>query len=138
MLILLATATLTVARSRNTGFTGFLYSVEVPGRLCCLPCKISPCCFFRHVEDKPFCFISHPKRKTLSDETDLGMFQTLAPQNRRWSKNTQLSTALISASALFAGLICLLSMTSSYIIVLIFDTYTIEPMEWSYKLQFLH
>ena len=65
------------------------------------------------------------------------MFQTLAAKKKH-SINTQLSTAPISASAYFAGPTCQLSMTSSYIIVLIVDTYTIEPMEWSYELHLLH
>ena len=57
------------------GFTGFLYSLELPGRLCCLPCKISPYCCVRHVEEKPFRFLIDSKRKTLSEETNLGMLQ---------------------------------------------------------------
>ena len=30
---------------------GFMYSMEFPGSLYCLSCKISPCCFVRHVEE---------------------------------------------------------------------------------------
>ena len=57
-------ATLTV-RGRGTPGSqvsyGFVYSMEFPGSLYCLSCKISPCCFVRHVEE------------------NLGMIQNLAP-----------------------------------------------------------
>ena len=61
------------------GFTSIIYSMEFPGRLCCLSCKTSPYCFARHVEEKPWSFLSDPKRKTLSEETNLGTLQNLAP-----------------------------------------------------------
>ena len=81
----LATATLTVAWSRYTGVYRYIciyiyiYSMEFPGRLRRLSCKTSPYCFARHVEEKPFHFLIDPERKTLSEETNLSMLQTLAP-----------------------------------------------------------
>ena len=47
----------------------------VPWGLSCLSCKTYPCSFVSHVEEKPLSFLSDPKRKTLSEETNLGMLQ---------------------------------------------------------------
>ena len=129
MLILLATATLTVARSRHTGvhrlsiFPGVAWKV-VFFALQDFPMLFCPSCY-----RQSFLFYKPSQKKDLVRRNKIWVcFKLWHPKKRR-SKNTQLSTALISASAHFAGPI--LSMTSSYIIVLIVDTYTIEPMEWS-------